>query len=329
MGLPGNLVLIGITGGMTFFLMKYLWSFLKVKRCDHPVQDQNQNVNAGNDQRQVHHAGHPHAAMIRGQMITRQDIESRYFTAIARWMNQLQPEHLQTFMRQAGLDNDSVADIHNIKDVLILMSSRDIIGPGNYNRILDWLQDGWFNDHTASDHIISLVQKLTQAVNELEDDININDPYAYDALIIHTENDRQAAIEFQNHLRHDIGVQDVRSVIYEEFHNGVMSEMRALETVFDRCRFIFVYVSQSFTEDDAMRYFEEMILTDSFYDDWKKFRIIPIWPTRERVRIIELNPLPGIKYWRFLEGEKDVNSIYVTCVRNLILKGRFNSLDPH
>ncbi|KAL3881540.1 hypothetical protein ACJMK2_027972 [Sinanodonta woodiana] len=326
MGFRGNLVLI--TGGATLLLI-FLWSFRKQKRHDQHVQDHNmRNGSVGNGQMQADHAGHPHVAMIRGQMITRQGIESRFFAAIARKMHELRQEHQKEFMHRAGLVNDDVAEICSIKDALSLMSSRDIIGPGNYRKILDWLQHEWFNNHTTLNQITTLVQMLTRAVNELEDDININDPYEYDALIIHTENDRQAAIEFQKHLRRDIGVPDIRTAIYEEFHNGVMSEMRSLETVFDRCRFIFVYVSQSLTEDDTMRFFEEMILTDSFSDKWKKFRIIPVWSTKEKVRIIELNPLPGIKYWRFLDGEKDNNSIYVTSVRNMILNGRVNIPDP-
>ncbi|KAL3881539.1 hypothetical protein ACJMK2_027971 [Sinanodonta woodiana] len=304
---------------MVVAAVQYLWQLLP----SHGRKLRNRRGNHQNN-RQIDNAGDPYA-VIRGQRITRHDVESRFFTGIANCMMVLTPQQKEEFKQQTGLDE--IAEIHDVKDVLLLLSNENIIQPGEYNKIIQWLQPDWFADHQVYNKINLLVITLNQAIEDLQNDLNINAPYEYDAMIFHSDIDREAAIEFQRHLQHDIGVMDIRVIMYEEFH-GTLCEMRALETVFDRCRYIFIYVTANFTRDDVMRYFEEMILIDSLYDVQKRYRIIPIWTTRNRIRIIELNILKGIKYWRFLEGETGINDLYVRNVRKVILEGREKYPDP-
>ncbi|KAK3585592.1 hypothetical protein CHS0354_036778 [Potamilus streckersoni] len=315
-------ILICITVGVTVVavrVVQYIRSFLPSKGRNIRNRIQNQQNN-----RQIDNSGH-HYAVLQGQRVTRHDVEIRFFTGIANCMKVLTPMQKEEFKRHARLDE--FAEINNVKDVLLLLSNENIIQPGDYDKIIEWLKPDWFADHEVYRRIIALVRKLNQAIEDLQHGVNINAPYEYDALIIHTDNDREAAIHFRRHLQHDIGLSDVRAIIYEEFHS-TMSEMRALESVFDRCRYIFIYVTENFTRDDVMRYFEEIILTDSLYDKKKNYRIIPVWSTKIRVRIIELNPLAGIKYWRFLEGERNINDLYVTQIRRVILDGREKYPDP-
>ena len=49
----------------------------------------------------------------------------------------------------------------------------------------------------------------------------------------------------------------------------------------------------------------EMALIDSLSDPERNDRIVPIWTCKERIRIPELQPFPGVQYWWYSNSSRD------------------------
>ncbi|KAJ8298769.1 hypothetical protein KUTeg_022829 [Tegillarca granosa] len=158
-------------------------------------------------------------------------------------------------------------------------------------------------------------EDILQSVSDLEED---EKDEIHDILILHAEKDRDEVKQFSEGLRTSIDVENLNTVLFEEFAPDIQSQFRTMTVVFERCRFLFVYVTENFTQADLQRYQNEMALMDSISNPKKQERVIPVWTCEQGERILpELGILVGINY-----RGKEMDETFRNLVKRLILFGR-------
>lgn len=163
----------------------------------------------------------------------------------------------------------------------------------------------------ASGNMEDILQSVSDLEEEERDEI-------HDILILHADDDRSQAIQFSQDLKTSIDVENLNTVIFEEFAPDIQSKFRTMRVVFERCRYLFVYVTENFTEADLQRYQNEMALMDSISNPKKSERVIPVWTCENADRILpELAILIGVN---FRAGVMD--ETFKNAVKKLILHGR-------
>ena len=145
----------------------------------------------------------------------------------------------------------------------------------------------------------------------------------HDGVILYAKEDREAVLEFKRFLESKPKVGDVNIALYEDFAPEIQNLFRTINVVFDRCRYVFVYVTENFQQSCLDRYQQEIALIDSIENPEKNERIIPVNGCNMHAGKLlqELCPLVPLDYFGRARDEHFVQS-----VETLIRYGRSHYL---
>ena len=151
----------------------------------------------------------------------------------------------------------------------------------------------------------------------------------HDVLILHAtsgnndgDGDRETAIQFYRYLESlNLGI---NVVLYENFRPMDGGHFRAMEKVFDYCRYVCIMVTENLAPDASAldSYLADMALTDSITDPTKNNRIVPVWCSN--VRPLAFAPLTGLDYFGEIHGKEleYIDEDFKTKTSNWISNGR-------
>ncbi|XP_060573153.1 uncharacterized protein LOC132731061 [Ruditapes philippinarum] len=143
-----------------------------------------------------------------------------------------------------------------------------------------------------------------------------------DFVILHTDDDLEAAGSFMEHLQRDIGIPDLTVDLLSNIDAGKPG-MQSLATLHDNYRYILTYVTKNLESDKYCRYLDEIVLTLGLREaNGKEERVVPVLTRRGYCNIIELSILGGLQYFNFRSNSTLMSESYVNCVKNLVKTGR-------
>jgi hypothetical protein len=143
-----------------------------------------------------------------------------------------------------------------------------------------------------------------------------------DFVILHTDDDLEAAGCFMEHLQRDIGIPDLTVDLLSNIDAGKPG-MQSLATLHDNYRYILTYVTKNLESDKYCRYLDEIVLTLGLREaNGKEERVVPVLTRKGYCNIIELSILGGLQYFNFRSSSTLMSDSYVNCVKNLVKTGR-------
>ena len=128
----------------------------------------------------------------------------------------------------------------------------------------------------------------------------------YDVVILYTENDREDAETFRQHLINDIKLpknETVLALLYDSHElTGLSgSQIQHLNHAMERCTYVFVYLTAEFVKDKWCEFSSESCLMKAIYDPDKRWCVVPVYTERRgdcKFKIpMGLNSLKGINYY--------------------------------
>ena len=84
----------------------------------------------------------------------------------------------------------------------------------------------------------------------------------YDGVVLHAEDDRDAAIEFITNMERENPDLNINITIYENLQPGT-SEFESPAKLFDSCRYLFVFVTQSFVKAKREKFLSEIATNET------------------------------------------------------------------
>lgn len=128
----------------------------------------------------------------------------------------------------------------------------------------------------------------------------------YDAVILYTEDDREKAEKFRQHLITEIKLpnkEPVLALLYDcaEFQALSGSQIQHLDHAMERSTYIFVYLTEKFVKDKWCEFSSESCLMRAIYSEEKRWCVVPVYTQRRtdcKFKIpMGLNSLKGINYY--------------------------------
>ena len=143
-----------------------------------------------------------------------------------------------------------------------------------------------------------------------------------DFVILHTDDDLEAAGNFMDHLLKDIGIPDLTVDLLSNIDAGKPG-MQSLGTLHDNYRYILTFVTKNLESDKYCRYLDEILLTLGLREaNGKEDRVVPVLTQNGYCTIIELSVLGGLQYFRFHLRSSLMKESYINSVKNLVKAGR-------
>lgn len=126
----------------------------------------------------------------------------------------------------------------------------------------------------------------------------------HDALILYAEKDASLAQQLQQDLVENVDLPNLNVILYEEFAPEVQSHFGTMTILFQRCRYLLVFVTKNFTEASFSKFQHEIALKDSIENSEKNERVIPVWgEIGAKDIVMELSVFKGIDYSLSLQGD--------------------------
>lgn len=124
-----------------------------------------------------------------------------------------------------------------------------------------------------------------------------------DVVILYCEKDRDAAREFERHLREDIRPacrRRVKASLYHEWGGvGSGSMMQRLSTVVSLSTYVFVFLTENFVSDRWCEFYSDSCLMEAIENPMKRWSVVLEFATeRSKLRVpMGLNALKGVNYY--------------------------------
>ncbi|XP_052103093.1 uncharacterized protein LOC127736561 isoform X10 [Mytilus californianus] len=146
-----------------------------------------------------------------------------------------------------------------------------------------------------------------------------------DAVILHAEDDRELVLELIQNMETEFPELKLNLKIFEELNAG-KSMLASAPLLFGTCRFLFVFVTKKFAQDELPRFVNEILLMETITFKDKSSRLIPV--LKDDCYLPELSPLIPLKYNRYLEGKSQNKKDrgFLNSFEKLVKIGRTNYL---
>ena len=125
------------------------------------------------------------------------------------------------------------------------------------------------------------------------------------------------------HLKENSTVPNLSLAAYQELGQlAVYTAFDCMDYVLKHCRYIFVYASENFTEDNMTKFQVQMCLYDVIKDN--RWRVIPIFTDRVSQSSCprELQLLHGLEMWNFSSPERNLQNLVIGKFDQRIIDGR-------
>ncbi|KAL3884288.1 hypothetical protein ACJMK2_024436 [Sinanodonta woodiana] len=232
------------------------------------------------------------------------------------------------------LEPKTVAKIKTMNDLLSHLEVKCVITVGQYDKLIEIMENAriGIGIEDIKSTAISIQKSIQNSITSQEQgetssldarSIQSHQADCYDALIMYNESAETMVHEYRQHLETDLEVEDVRVELIGHIGIG-QSHLSMMEDIFDKYRYIFIFLTPNFTQDTLTHFKMQMAVMQSLQDQHKQGRIIPIWTAKEKEKTknypSELVMLNGVHYWRFHDDNYKTN--YIKLMRRLIEKGR-------
>ena len=172
-------------------------------------------------------------------------------------------------------------------------------------------------NRTNSVPVFDAVPYNSSSSKDLENERDIAD-----AVVLHADDDREAAKEFIANMEREFPDLNLNITIYETLTPGKYL-LGSAANLYDNCRFLFVFVTQNFVNADLPRFLNEISLIETITFQEKNNRLIPV-STDNNGYLPELAPLIPLNYKRYLQAksEQKSDSSFLRSFKMLITDGR-------
>lgn len=177
------------------------------------------------------------------------------------------------------------------------------------------------NDQTSQDDQSSMETDAEPYMSSVNNDLE-NKGDIYDGVVLHAEDDRDAAIEFIRNMERENPDLNIEITIYENLDLGT-SAFESPAKLFDNCRYLFVFVTENFVKAEHEKFYSEIATFETLTFQKLKARLIPV--KTGKTYHSPLGPVRPLRYDNYLEAkkkEKEPDRHFIECFAKLINNGR-------
>lgn len=111
---------------------------------------------------------------------------------------------------------------------------------------------------------------------------------------MYADKDKKNAETLHDLLKSNSNTRNLNVVLFDYFAPDVQNIFKTTSCIFQRCRYLFILVTNNLTHDGVKRYQGQIALFESIMKQSE--RVVPIWTEDGNNILPELSPLAGIPY---------------------------------